>query len=358
VNADRGQGGPLRAALIGFGLAGAAFHAPFLDTVDGLELASIVTADPGRRARAAAAYPAARLLASVDDLWSRAGDHDLVVVASPNASHVPLALDALRRGLAVVVDKPVAASAVDAAAIAAAAGRAGRLASVFHNRRWDGDFLTVRDLVETGRLGRVTRFESRFERWRPVADRAVWRESPAPAMAGGQLFDLGSHLVDQAICLFGPPVSIYAEVERRRPGVAVDDDVFVALTHEGGVRSHLWAAAVAGQLGPRLRVLGLGGAYVTWGLDPQEDALRRGERPGGAGWGAVAPERYGTLGAGDALERHPTLPGAYQRYYEGVVAALRDGAAPPVTIDEAVRVVAVLEAARRSAATGQVVELA
>jgi predicted dehydrogenase len=177
------------------------------------------------------------------------------VVAAPNRAHVPLARTAIDLGKAVVVDKPLALTAAEGRALVDAARARGVLLTVFQNRRWDGDLLTVRRLLTEGALGDVYRFESRFERWRPTP-KPGWRESGAPEEGGGVLVDLGSHLVDQAASCSGPVSQVYAELDRRRPGVQVDDDAFVALTHASGVRSHLWMSAVAAQLGPRLRVLG------------------------------------------------------------------------------------------------------
>jgi predicted dehydrogenase len=348
---------PLRTALVGFGLGGQAFHAPFLDSVEGLALTSIVTADPERRALAAARYPHAALLASADELWRRADDHDLVVVTTANRAHVPLTKAALAAGLPVVVDKPLAPTAAEGAELVAAAAVAGRMLTVFQNRRWDTDLLTLRRLLADGELGDVWRFESRFERWRPEVDATKWRESAAGDDAGGLLFDLGSHLVDQALVLFGPARTVYAELAARRPGAAVDDDAFVALTHDGGVVSHHWMSATAGHLGPRLRVLGSRGAFVVDGLDGQEAALRAGARPNDAGYGVVPDTAWGCLAAGDDVRPVPAEPGAYPRFYEGVVAAVRDGAPPPVDPRDAVAVLTVLEAARRSAERGEVVRL-
>lgn len=337
---------PLRAALLGFGLGGQAFHAPFLDAVDGLALTSIVTADPARRALAAERYPTAALRSTADEVWAAAGEHDLAVVTTANRAHVPLALAALEAGLHVVVDKPLAPTAAEARALVDAAGRAGRLLTVFQNRRWDSDVLTLRRLLDEGALGDVWRFESRFERWRPEVDVSRWRESADPADAGGLLYDLGSHLVDQAVALFGPARHVYAEVRTRRAGAAVDDDTFLALTHDGGVVSHHWVSATAAHLGPRLRVLGSRGAFVVDALDGQEAQLRAGVRPTDPGYGVVPPEAWGRLVVGDDERAVPAEPGRYQAFYEGVVAAVRDGAPPPVDPRDAVAVLEVLEAAR------------
>ena len=336
----------MKVALIGYGLGGSAFHAPLIAAVPDLELAAIVTRDPERRASAARAHPGATLLESADDVWARADELDLVVVTSPNRFHVPHALAAIEAGLAVVVDKPFAATAAAAREVVDAAAARGVPLTVFQNRRWDGDLLTVRRLLAEGALGNVLRFESRFERWRPEVG-GGWREQADPEEAGGVLYDLGSHLVDQALHLFGPADDVYAEVDARRPGAQVDDDVFVALTHASGVRSHLWMSAVAAQLGPRLRVLGDRAAYVKEGLDVQEEALRAGRGPAGdPHWGEEPESRWGRLGAGEDARPVPTEPGAYQRFYEGVAATLRDGAPPPVDPAEAVAVLDVLDEIR------------
>ena len=225
--------------------------------------------------------------------------------------------------------------------------------SVFHNRRWDGDFLTLRRLLAEGALGAPTRLESRFDRWRPQVDPANWRERHDPAEAGGLLADLGSHLIDQAIVLFGRPVAVYAELDARRPGARVDDDCFVALTHPGGERSHLWASMLAADDPPRFRLVGRGGVYVKHGLDPQEAAIRAGERPG-PGWGREPEEAWGRLWDGTGSRAVPTEPGDYPAFYAGVARALRLGEPPPVDPADAVAGLEVIEEARLSAARGSV----
>jgi predicted dehydrogenase len=297
------------------------------------------------------------VLARAEELWDEASEHDLAVVATPNRTHVPLGEAALRAGLPVVVDKPLAPSVEGGRRLVELADERGLLLTVFHNRRWDGDFLTVRRIIDEGTLGRVLRFESRFERWRPALKGGVWRELGSPEEAGGVLFDLGTHLIDQILLLFGMPSQVYAEVERRRPGAEVDDDVCVALTHGSGVRSHLWASQVAALAGPRMRVLGSEAGYVKWGLDGQEAALRDGARPGEPDWGREPPEHWGVLGAGDELRPVETERGDYPRFYAAVAAALRDRSPPPVGPAEAIAVLEVIEAAFQSARSGQVVSL-
>ncbi len=344
-----------RVALIGYGLAGAVFHAPLIEAEPNLELAAIVVRNPERRDAAAAAHPGAALLESADELWARAGDVDLVVVASPNATHVAFARAALQAGLDVVVDKPLAPTAAEAQALVDEAQTRGRLLIPFHNRRWDGDFLTLQRLVELGALGDVVRFESRFDRWRPQVA-AAWREQADPAQAGGLLYDLGTHLVDQALVLFGPAASVYAELDARRDGAQVDDDSFVAITHHNGVRSHLSASVLAGEPAPRLRVLGTAATFVKHGLDVQEAQLRAGTSPTDAGFGEEDETAWGHLSAGDERQTIPTQPGRSRGFYAGVVIAQRGGALPVDPVD-AVAGLRVLEAAQASSAQRRVVEL-
>jgi predicted dehydrogenase len=345
-----------RVGLIGYGLAGAVFHAPLISATPGLRLTAIVTSNEARRAQAVRDHPEATLLSDADALWRMAPSLDLVIVASPNRTHVPLALAAVDAGVGVVVDKPLAATASEARRLIDAAGRRNVLLTVFQNRRWDGDFLTVRRLLAEGPLGTVARFESRFERWRPDV-KPGWRMLPDPAEAGGLLFDLGSHLIDQALLLFGPVTHVYAELECRRDGMAVDDDAFVALRHASGVRSHLWISSVAAQHGPRFRLLGSRGAFTKSGLDVQEAALRAGADPGAQGWGDEPIERWGHLGAGDELRTVQTRPGDYPRFYRGMIETLRMGAPPPVDPEDAVATLSVIEAARTSAWTSQAVPI-
>jgi predicted dehydrogenase len=327
----------LRVALIGYGTGGAVFHAPLISAAPELELAAVVTADPDRRASVRSRYPDTEILDRTDPVW--AGGYDLVVVTTPNRSHVSLARAALDAGLPVVVDKPVAPTAAEARSLAG-----GPLVVPFHNRRWDGDFRTVARLCSSGALGRVLRFESRFTRWRPQI-KPGWKETADPAAAGGVLYDLGSHLIDQAITLFGPPSSVHAEIDVRRPGAEAADDAFVALTHANGVRSHLWMSAICADLGPRFRVLGDKAAYTSYGLDGQEAQLRDGRTPDDPGFGVTPPEAYGLLGTPGRTQPHPTEHGRYQDFYPAVAAAIRGEAPPPVTLDDAVAGLEVIETA-------------
>lgn len=342
--------GSIRVGLIGYGVAGAVFHAPLIAAVAPLSLAAIVTGNPDRQQEARHDHPGALVLATARELWDRAAGLDVVVIASPNRTHVPLALAALDAGLHVVVDKPLAPTAAEGRQAIEEARTRGLMLTVFQNRRWDGDFLTIRRLLREEALGTPYRFESRFERWRPDI-KPGWRELAAREEAGGILYDLGSHLIDQALLLFGPAREVHTEIDRRRPAAEVDDDVFVAISHHSGVRSHLWMSAVAAQLGPRFRVLGSKAAYVKHGLDVQEAVLRRDRRMEAAGWGEEPAGSWGLLGAG--LEARPvrTEAGQYQRFYAGVVDALRGGAVP-VDPADSVAALEVIEEARRLAGPG------
>ncbi len=346
---------PLRVALIGYGLAGRVFHAPLISTTTGLELVSVVTADLGRRRQAEAELPGVAVLDSPDALWARASDHDLVVVASTSGTHVSLAAAAVDAGLAVVVEKPLAPLVASARALVERAAATNVMLTVFHNRRWDAEYLTLQRLVAEGALGDVRRFESRFERWRPQRAPGAWREELGADDGGGVLLDLGAHLVDQARTLLGPVSQVYAEVAARRRGA--DDDVFVALRHHSGAHSHLWASAVSAAPGPRLRVLGSAGAYVVEHLDGQEEALRAGRRPDDPGFGVEPLERWGRLVHGDEQEPVPSEPGSWSAFYSGVERALRHGEPPPVDPEDALVTLEVLDAARRSAVGGEVVTL-
>jgi scyllo-inositol 2-dehydrogenase (NADP+) len=338
-----------RVALVGYGLAGSAFHAPLIDATPGLALSTVVTRDPGRSAAARERYPAVTVEADPGAVFERAGEHELMVVATPNDTHVSLATTAVEAGLAVVVDKPLAPTSGAARELVELAERRGVALTVFHNRRWDSDQLTLRTLIDSGRLGEVRRYESRVERWRPQARAGAWREISSPEHGSGVLLDLGTHLVDQALVLFGPVRAVYGEVEHRHGGPA-DDDAFLALEHESGVRSHLWASTVAPAPGPRLRVSGSEAAFVVAGLDGQEEALRAGARLDRDDWGAEPEASWGRLVSGESAEPVPSERGDWPRFYADLAAALDGEGPPPVDPRDAVRVAEILERARATGA--------
>ena len=345
-------------AVIGYGLAGSVFHAPLVAADPGLEVRAIVTGNPERRQRAQRDFPDARLLATADELWNGTAGIGLVVVATPNHLHATQAITALDLGLAAVVDKPMALSTGEAGTMLEAVERTGGLLAAFQNRRWDSDFLLLREMVDNDRLGGLLRIESRFERFRPEVNTQSWREETTPEAGGGLLLDLGAHLIDQALVLLGRPRGVYAEIAAARPGAVADDDCFLALEFRGGVRAHLWMSTLTPSIGPRWRVWGRREALEVWGLDPQEAYIVAGGRPGDDGYGLpngsqrAVLTRGGETGAGHAV---PLPAGRYGDFYAGMAAAIRGEAPVPVPAQAGWDVLAIVEAARKSAASGAVV---
>lgn len=325
------------------------FHGPLIAATPGVRVGAIVTAHPERRAEARRDFPEALVLAQSQDVWDAADRFDLAVIATASGSHTAVATAAVDAGLAVVVEKPMAITASAARSLTDHAAARNVLLVPFLNRRWDSDHLTLSNLLAAGRLGTVLRYESRFERWRP-APGSGWRDDRAPETGGGLLLDLGTHLIDQALTLFGPVRHVYAEILSRRGGS--DDDVFLALRHESGVLSHLWAGALAAAPRPRLRVLGDRGAFVITHLDGQEDALRAGRRPDQPGFADPPRDRWGRLVHGDDGEPVPSIPGRWSEFYVRVRDALCEGSPPPVSATDAIAGLSIIDAARESARTG------
>jgi scyllo-inositol 2-dehydrogenase (NADP+) len=337
----------IRAGIIGFGLSGRVFHAPFLATNPAFSLDVISTSSPERAAEARAQHPGVEIVATPDELLAQAGDLDLVVLASPAHTHLQQGLAALEAGAHLVIDKPFVPTVVAAKKLSAKADEVGKTLAVFQNRRWDGDFLTVKRLIADGVLGSVHRFESTFERW-GGALRERWQDTTTAEQGAGITYDLGSHLVDQALHLFGPATVEHAELGTLRPGGASDDDAFISLLHASGVRSHLTMSRVAGQSGPRFRVLGSESAYTVYGLDGQEPALKEQRWPGSEGYGVTPESDWGMLGIDGSeagLIPVPTEMGDYPAFYAGVAASILEGAPPPVDPREAIEVVRILERA-------------
>jgi predicted dehydrogenase len=333
--------GAVRTAVIGFGTAGSVFHAPFVHASPRFSLDFVVTGDAERSRGVTDSYPQATVCATVESLFENSEDLDLVVIGSPPDTHTPLALEAIRRGLAVVVDKPFCVTAAEGRQVIAEAERAGVPLTVFQNRRWDGDFLTLQSLLDSGRLGQVRRFESRFEWWKPEEGKA-WKRESLPDQGGGMLYDLGTHLIDQALRLFGPVRTSYAELASHRTA-GTDDDSFVSLLHESGVRTQLWMNGMAAQVGPRFHVLGSSSAYTKWGLDSQEAALKAGTTPTDRRYGVEPESSWGLLGIDGSLERVPAQRGQYDAFYAGLAEALVGGAALPVDPADAVAVIELIE---------------
>ena len=340
----------LRVGLLGFGYASQTFHAPLILSTPGLQLAAVSSSDPARVR--AALGDGVKAWPTADELIAQA-DVDLVVIPTPNDTHHPLARAALLAGRHVVVDKPLTLDAPQAQDLVALARTQQRLLSVFHNRRWDGDFMTARRLLADGTLGQVRHAAFHFDRFRPeVRDR--WREADTPG--GGLWMDLAPHLIDQCLQLFGWPEALQADIARLRPGARTDDFFSAQLRYADGLRVTLGASMIAAHAGARFLLQGTRGSYVKRGLDPQEDALKAGARPDAARREAWGPDAQAgeltTVGTGDQLtpSELPTLPGDYLAYYEQLRDAILGRAANPVMPEQALDVMTLLDLGRRSAA--------
>ena len=339
----------LKVGLMGYGLAGATFHAPVIEHCGRATVAAIATS---QAERATADYPDAAVVPDFDALIARDG-LDCIVIATPNDTHFELAHKALSAGRHVVVDKPVTLSARDARTLADLAAGRGLLFAPFHNRRWDGDFMTLRTLIESGRLGRITQFESHFDRFRPMVPQR-WREEAS--RGGGLLFDLGPHLIDQALALFGAPRTVAATVKQHRDHAHAPDYVHLQLGY-ADKEVILHATALAALEPPRFSVHGTRGSYTKNGLDVQEDQLKAGLRPGDAEFGKNPPGLLREVdGDHDLRHEFATRDGAYADYYRSLAASILDGKPFPVSPQDAVDVMTVIELAIQSDAEGRRVE--
>lgn len=334
---------PLRTAVVGFGISGRVFHAPLIAADPGYSLDVIVTSDPGRAAEAATLYPNARIVPTPQALFALAADLDLVVLGTPPLTHFDLAATAIAHGLDVVADKPFVTTSAQGQALISRASDAGVQLTVFQNRRWDADFLTLKRLLREGELGEVRSFESRFEWWRPDGF-GNWRDTATVSEGGGILNDLGAHLIDQAIQLFGPVAESYGETANHGPDPdGADTEAFVSLLHESGARSRLWMNGMAAQLGPRFHVLGSKAGYTKWGLDSQEPALAAGMTPSDPGFGVEPQAHWGTLGIDGDLQPMASEAGAYPMFYTVLAAALRGEGPLPVDPEESLDVLKIIE---------------
>lgn len=339
----------MRIGLVGYGKGGRFFHAPLIAGLAGVTFVGVVTRSAERRRLLAQDHPYVRAFDSLAELV--AAGVDAVTISTPLATRQALIREAIELGVSVVSDKPFAADAEQAQALVDAAERKGVLLSVYQNRRWDSDFLTVRRLIDQGDLGQVSRFESRIERYSPT--------SVGKVSGGGVLRDLGSHLVDQAMLLFGPVASVYAELSFPTLDEAVDYRFFVSLTHSNGVVSHLWGSCLQNHPGPRFRVNGSSGCYSVEGLDGQEASLLAGLTPCSEGerWGMEAPQRWGWLEQGEQRERVTSERGCWPEFYRLLRDAIAGVGAHPVEPCEAVASTRVLDAARLSAGQRRIVVL-
>jgi len=339
----------MRIGLVGYGKGGRYFHAPLIASLPGATFVGVVTRSPERRRELAQDHPNVAAFDTLAELV--ASGIDAVVISTPLASRRALILEAIGLGVAVVSDKPFASDAAQARELVQTAEQKGVLLSVYQNRRWDSDFLTVRKLIDNGVLGDIRRFESRVERYSP--------KSVGKVSGGGMLRDLGSHLVDQALLLFGPVSRVYAELDFATQDTLLDHSFFVSLTHASGVVSHLWGSCLQNCPGPRFRVSGSAGCYSVEGLDGQEAASLAGLSPKSEGdsWGVEEHRRWGWFEQGAQRERIPSERGCWDAFYRQLQDAVEGSGANPVDPRDAVASAVVLDAARLSAEQGRVVDL-
>ncbi len=335
--------------LIGFGLAGKCFHAAVIRAVPGLRLAAIVQRSGDE---AAPMYPEARIVRSVEELLAIETIR-LVSIATPNQTHFPFAKQCLEAGRDVVVDKPFTTSVAEAVELFHIAKKKQRLLTVYHNRRFDADFQAVRDLVRAGALGRIARFESHYDRYRPSSKVGAWREKPGPG--SGVLFDLAPHLIDHALTLFGRPESVFADIRIERAGFSTDDAFDVTLRYAGGLRAELKATMLCATPRPRMILLGEKGSYVKREFDPLENSLRNGAIPQGESWVLEKEENWGELTiAVDGTMRTSKVAsrGDWREFYANVRDVLLGKAELLITPQQVLDVMVALELAAKSNARG------
>lgn len=337
----------VRVGLIGFGLAGQAFHAPVISGVEGMELACILERHGSQTQEK---YPDVRVARTLEELLADK-QIQLCVVATRNDSHAELTQACLEAGRDVVVDKPFAPTMAECEQVVRLAAGRHRMLTVYHNRRWDGDFQTVRKVVGSGDLGAVVEYEARFDRFRPQPKEGAWRENPNQPGAG-VLFDLGPHLIDQALVLFGEPQSITASAFCQRRTAQVDDSFDVCLEYPA-LRAMLRARIIAYAPGPHFLIHGTRGSFVKYGMDPQEARLRGASFPRGKDWGAdwgeEAADLWGTLTrVGEPSQKVKTARGDYRDFYANVRDAIEKGTALDVTPEQALRTMRALSLARKS----------
>ncbi len=336
----------IRVGLVAFGMAGRVFHGPLVSSVDGLELAAVVERNSDN---AAARYPGITTYRTLQAMLADAS-LELIVVATPSGTHFDVAREVLAAGKNVVVDKPTATTSAQIAELIHLARQQGKLLIPFHNRRWDGDFLTIRKLLHEGSLGRLVHLHSCFDRWNPGNTRRPWKDDPS--QGGGMLLDLGTHLGDQVLALFGKPEAIGGEVRRERDGDGAND-AFLARLHYPGFSVVFEANLLSALARPRFHLRGTHGNYWKWGVDGQEAELNKITSIHQSGWGHEPSSAWGTLctdvDGGMVTQPVETVPGDYRLYYAGVRDALLGKAAPPVEAVAAWRVARVLEWVAESA---------
>jgi scyllo-inositol 2-dehydrogenase (NADP+) len=347
------SGSPIKVGLAGFGISAQVFHAPYFAVMPGYFLTAVLERHGNK---AAEKYPGIQTVRDIESLIDHP-DVELVVITTPNETHADFATKALKAGKHVVVEKPFTISSEEGSALMEVAAASGKTLSVYHNRRYVGDFLTIRRLLESGMLGKVHEFEAHYDRYRPEARPSAWREHPLPG--SGILYDLGPHIIDQAFCLFGLPGQLYADIRKERPHAQVPDYFDLQLYYPG-LKVILKAGMLVREPGPRYVVQGFKGSFIKEGEDPQEAKLRAGALPLGDDWGVEPPEQYGLLHTeheGKVIYgQYPTLPGNYGTYYEHLYETIRKGAPLRETAAHGFNAVRLIELAMESHRRQRLVE--
>ena len=343
---------PVKTALCSYGMSGLVFHGPLLESHPGFKITKIL-----ERTRNASAgkHPGAEIVRELKAIL-KDPSVELVIVNTPDHLHHSMALEAIGAGKHVVVEKPLTLRTGHADELIEAAGRNGVVLTVFQNRRWDGDFLTVREILESGRLGRLVEYESHFDRYRNYL-KDSWKDQ---ATGTGTLYNLGSHLIDQALQLFGTPGRLFCDTRKLREGAKTDDS-FDLFLHYDGFKCLVRSSYLVREPGPAFILHGTEGSYLKWGTDPQEQALKDGKLPGSPGWGEEPEQLWGRIHTsyrGETLKGpYPTRAGNYQAFYENLHRVIRHGDRPAVDPKEAREVVRLIEAGYESSREGKVVTL-
>ncbi|TVR85371.1 MAG: oxidoreductase [Spirochaetaceae bacterium] len=335
----------INTGLVSFGKASRVFHGPVITSIPELHLKTVVER---HREESRAVYPWVEVVSDIDTLLADP-TIELVVIATPNQTHYELARKCLEAGKHVVVDKPFTTTVAHAEQLIELAARKNLVVSPFQNRRWDGDFLTLQTLLKSNLLGRLVEFESRFDRFRNYSRPGAWREKPG--VGSGVFFDLGPHLIDQAVSLFGPPEKLSADIRTQRDGAETDDHFDVLLQY-AGLKVTLKGGMLVRARTPRFVLNGMNGSFVKYGLDPQEAALLAGGKPGTAGWGQEDAEHWGEIntdvGGLHVVGRVETAAGNYQAFYRNIAEAIRGTAEAAVTPEQIYTTIRVIEKAFQS----------
>jgi len=344
----------INTALASYGMSGEIFHAPLISTHKGFNLYKILERTKNRSHER---YPTVNIVKSYKEILDD-DKVDLIVVNTPDKDHYEMALQAIQSGKHVIVEKPFTLRVNEADHLIAESEKTGKILSVFHNRRWDGGFLTIQKIINEKMLGRLVEYESHFDRYRNYLKQESWKEQVSSG--SGTIYNLGSHLIDEALVLFGLPESVFADIRILRSGAEVDD-AFILLMKYPGIMVTLKSSYLVREPGPKYSLHGTHGSFLKWGTDPQEDDLKSGKIPGGSDWGREAEETWGTLNTDmngtHYSGKYETLPGNYLGYYDDIYDCIINHKKPAVTAQQGRDVIRVIEAAKKSSATGKTIKI-